>query len=280
MIFIDLSGLFHLSLYRLEKASVDLTVNTLECSLAQTIFWFKKKFQEEYGHVVICCDSKSNWRREIFPYYKQRRRDKRSNDEKDWDSIFNMFSMVKANFSKNLQETVLEIDGLEGDDLIALGTKLITKRPHLIISSDKDMTQLLSQNGVRMFHVLHQEFAEFKPEEFILQVLKGDRSDGVPSILCEDNHFVSENSTIKRLTKKYTDRVNSLNVDEIRQAFSDFENIDEIVKHFERNKKLIDLDEIPSKYKDIFKQEFLAAYNRQKGNNSDAYYKALGINME
>ena len=196
MIFIDLSGLFYLSIYRLEKAAVELNAHTLECSLAQSVFWFKKKFQDEYGHVVICCDSKSNWRRDLFPYYKQRRRDKRSSDEKDWDSIFDMFSLVKSNFSKKMQETVLEIDGLEGDDLIALGTKLITKKPHLIISSDKDMTQLLMQPGVKMFHVLHQEFAEFNDRDFILQVLKGDRSDGVPSILCEDDHFVNEDAPI------------------------------------------------------------------------------------
>ena len=280
MIFIDLSGLFYLSIYRLEKAAVELTEHTLECSLAQSIYWFKKKFQDEYGHTVICCDSKSNWRRDIFPYYKQRRRDKRSNDEKDWDNIFNMFSVVKTNFSKNLQETVLEIEGLEGDDLIALGTKLISKKPHLIISSDKDMTQLLSQNGVKMFHVLHQEFAEFNPKDFVLQVLKGDRSDGVPSILCEDDHFVKEDTQIRRLTKKYTDPINTLDPEIIRTTFADFSDVDMIVKHFKRNKQLIDLDEIPEKYNAIFKQEFLKAYNSQKNNNSEAYYTQLGINLE
>lgn len=280
MIFIDLSGLFYLSIYRLEKAAVELNAHNLECSLAQSVFWFKKKFQDEYGHVVICCDSKSNWRRDLFPYYKQRRRDKRSSDEKDWDSIFDMFSLVKSNFAKNMQETVLEIDGLEGDDLIALGTKLITKKPHLIISSDKDMTQLLMQPGVKMFHVLHQEFAEFNDRDFILQVLKGDRSDGVPSILCEDDHFVNEDAPIKRLTKKYTDPIDSLDPEIIRKVFSDFEDVDKIVEHFKRNKTLIDLDEIPEKYKDIFKQEFVKQYNAQKNNNSVAYYTQLGINME
>ena len=280
MIFIDLSGLFYLSIYRLEKAGVELTQNSLSRSLAQSIYWYKKKYQDEYGHVVICCDSKSNWRRDIFPYYKQRRRDKRSNDDKDWDLVFHLFSLVKADFKQNLQETVLEIDDLEGDDLIALGTKLINKRPHLIISSDKDMTQLTAIPGVKMFHVLHQEFAEFDEKAFILQLLKGDRSDGVPSILCEDNHFVDENAPVKRLTKKYTDAVSATTEEEIRRVFADQPNLEEIVKHFKRNQLLIDLDFIPEKYKEIFKTQFMAAYNAQKNNNSDAYYAELGINME
>lgn len=280
MIFIDLSGLFHLSIYRLEKAGVELNVHSLECSLAQSIYWFKKKFQDEFGHVVVCCDSKSNWRRAVFPYYKQRRRDKRSNDEKDWDSIFDMFSVVKTHFKQNMQETVLEIDDLEGDDLIALGTKMINRRPHLIISSDKDMTQLTCLSGVKMFHVLHQEFVEFDERAFILQILKGDRSDGVPSILCEDNHFVEENTSRRPLTKKYTDAVSSISEDEIRRVFADSKDLEKIVEHFRRNRLLIDLDYIPEKYKEIFRTEFMAAYNAQKHNDSDSYYRKLGINME
>lgn len=279
MIFIDLSGLFYLSIYRLEKANVELSEHSLECSLAQSIYWFKKKFQDEYGHVVICCDSKSNWRRDIFPYYKQRRRDKRDSDEKDWDSIFDMFSVVKTRFHENLQETVLEIEGLEGDDLIALGTRLINKRPHLIISSDKDMTQLLVDTGVNMFHVLHQEMAHFDQAAFILQILKGDRSDGVPSILCEDDHYMREGKA-RPITKKYSDQVNTLQEEVIRNVFSTYEDVDKIVEHFKRNLQLIDLTKIPEKFVEIFKKEFMKAYNEQKNHNSDTYYQQLGINME
>ena len=280
MIFIDLSGLFYLSIFRLEKNNIDITKDNLERSLAQSIYWYRQKYSGEYGQIVICCDSKSNWRREVFPYYKQRRRDKRNEDGKDWDSIFDMFSMVKASFKANLQEVVLEIDGLEGDDLIALGAKYINKRPHLIISSDKDMMQLTALPGVKMWHVLHQEFVEFDERAHILQILKGDRSDGVPSILNEDNHFVDEKAPIKRLTKKFTDAVSFLNESEIRRVFAGNEDLEKIVEHFKRNLMLIDLDYIPEKYKDIFKKEFMAAYNAQKQHNSDAYFAELGINME
>lgn len=280
MIFIDLSGLFYLSIFRLEKNNIDITKDNLERSLAQSIYWYKQKYSPEYGQMVICCDSKSNWRRDLFPYYKQRRRDKRSEDDKDWDSIFDMFSMVKTSFKENLQEIVLEIDDLEGDDLIALGAKYINKRPHLIISSDKDMTQLTAIPGVKMWHVLHQDFVKFDERALILQVLKGDRSDGVPSILCEDNHFVDENAPVKRLTKKYTEAVSALTEPEIRRVFSDNPDLENIVEHFKRNLTLIDLDYIPGKYKEIFKTEFMAAYNAQKNHNSNAYFAELGINME
>lgn len=278
MIFLDLSGIFYLSLYNLEKNNVQLSVESLSRSLAQSIYWYKKKFSEEYGELVICCDSKKNWRRDIFPYYKQRRRDKRDNDEKDWNAIFDMFSLVKTDFSKNLKEVVLEVDGLEGDDLIALGTKLINRKPHLIISSDKDMTQLIN-NNVKMFHVLHQEFPEFDPKAFILQILKGDRSDGIPSILCPDDYYVN-GGDIRRLTKKYTESVQVLTEEEIRRVFADQPDVDKIVRNLKRNICLIDLRYIPKKYHEEFKKVFLESYNKQKQNNSEAYFQELGINME
>lgn len=280
MIFLDLSGIFYLSLYSLEKNNIELSKESLTRSLAQSIYWYNSKFSEKYGHLVICCDSPSNWRRDIFPYYKQKRRDKRSSDEKDWNHIYNLFSMVKADFKQNLKETVLEIDGLEGDDLIALGTRLINKHPHLIMSSDKDLTQLIDKDcGVEMYHILHKEMAEYDPRAFTLQILKGDRSDGIPSVLCPDDHIVNPIST-RRLTKKYTDAIDVINEETIRNAFKDLDDVDTIVRNTKRNVALIDLTRIPKKYEAVFKEEFSKAYNNQKNNNSELYYKTIGINME
>jgi hypothetical protein len=35
---------------------------------------YKKKFGNKYGDMVICCDDKNYWRKEIFPYYKASRK--------------------------------------------------------------------------------------------------------------------------------------------------------------------------------------------------------------
>ena len=35
---------------------------------------YKGKFSKDYGDLVICCDDKNYWRKEIFPYYKAHRK--------------------------------------------------------------------------------------------------------------------------------------------------------------------------------------------------------------
>ena len=31
--------------------------------------YYRSRFKEEYGELVICCDSKHYWRRDYFPHY-------------------------------------------------------------------------------------------------------------------------------------------------------------------------------------------------------------------
>lgn len=280
MIFLDLSGQFYASIFSLENAKVEINEENLLRSLLQRIYNYKAQFQNEYGRMIICCDSPKNWRKDVFPYYKQKRKEKRNEDEKDWNSIFNMFSMAKANMAKNLQEIVLEIEGLEADDLIALGTRLINKRPHLILSIDKDMNQLLKNPGVHFYHLMHRDYVNYDPRYLLEQVLTGDKSDGIPSILCKDDHFINPPEKRVVLSSKYKDKVEILNEEEIKHAFSDKDNLEEILQNYKRNRQLIDLDYIPSQYTEIFKQEFLKANSQAMNNDSNAYMKTIGINME
>ena len=49
-----------------------------------------KKFRKEYGDMVIACDSKNVWRKQIFPNYKAGRKANREKSEHDWDYIFTL----------------------------------------------------------------------------------------------------------------------------------------------------------------------------------------------
>jgi hypothetical protein len=73
-------------------------------------------------------------------------------------------------------------------------------------------------------------------------VIKGDRSDGVPNILSADDVFVTGTKQ-RPINKKRL------------EEWANIENIplgSETKKYYERNKKLIDLDEIPGLiYNDI-----------------------------
>ena len=71
---------------------------------------YRSRFFEEYGEMVICYDSKSYWRREIFPQYKASRRKGREQSNLDWDSIFECLNEVKSELTEYFPYKVLKME--------------------------------------------------------------------------------------------------------------------------------------------------------------------------
>ena len=59
----------------------------------------KNKFSDKYGTLVICCDDKKNWRKELFPYYKANRKKDRAASDLDWQFMFKVFLFIKQIFT-------------------------------------------------------------------------------------------------------------------------------------------------------------------------------------
>ena len=203
-----------------------------------------KKFRKEYGEMVIACDSSNVWRKEIFPNYKAGRKANRAKSEHDWTMIFDIISKVKNEIKTFLPYKVIELDTAEADDIIAT---LVRKHQSiiapnhekkvLILSGDKDFIQLHNEY-VRQYNPVLNKFVGKgeTPSLYIKEhILKGDRSDGIPNILSDDNVFV-EGRRQKPLSKK---KINSW-VEEVFMTFTEEEE-----KNYNRNRTLIDLNCIP-----------------------------------
>jgi hypothetical protein len=50
--------------------NVKVEENMLRHMILNSIRALKSKFSDKYGELVIACDNKNCWRKEIFPYYK------------------------------------------------------------------------------------------------------------------------------------------------------------------------------------------------------------------
>ena len=57
-----------------------------------TIKSYKKKYGKDYGEIVIACDGRKYWRREIFQHYKASRKKMRDASDLDWTLIFDTLS--------------------------------------------------------------------------------------------------------------------------------------------------------------------------------------------
>ena len=216
-----------------------------------------KKFRKQYGEMVIACDSKNVWRREVFPNYKAGRKANRAKSEHDWDAIFSILHNIKDEIKAFLPYKVIEIETAEADDIIATlikKTKRVIEPEHkkniLILSGDKDFIQLHEPNVKQYNPVLNKFVGKGEnPSIYIKEhIFKGDRSDGIPNILSDDNVFV-EGRRQKPLSKK---KINNW----VNDVFFYTHFTEEEEKNYNRNRKLIDLSCIPQELEDKINNEF------------------------
>ena len=238
------------------RQAVDLSEDLVRHMVLNSLRAHNKKFRKEYGEMVIACDSKNVWRREIFPNYKAGRKANREKSDHDWDYIFTLLDNIKEEIKTFLPYKVIQVETAEADDIIATlikkNKRVIApehKKKVLILSGDKDFIQLHDKN-IRQYNPVLSKFVGKgeNPSLYIKEhILKGDRSDGIPNILSDDNVFV-EGRRQKPLSKK---KINSW-VEEVFMTFTEQEQ-----KNYNRNRKLIDLSCIPQHIEDKILDEFL-----------------------
>ena len=214
--------------------------NLVRHMILNTMRTYIKKFKESHGpEVVIACDNRKYWRREIFPHYKASRKKNRDASGHDWNSIFECLHKIKEELKDYSPYKVIDVDGAEADDVIA---SLVMKySPHqkvMILSSDKDFAQLQKFPSVDQYSpILKRYVKEPLPHVQLKQmIIRGDKGDGVPNILTKDDVFVVGGRQ-KPITEAKI--INWLNQDP-----KEFCN-EEMLRNYARNESLIDLTKIP-----------------------------------
>ena len=214
--------------------------NLVRHMILNTMRTYIKKFKESHGpEVVIACDNRKYWRREIFPHYKASRKKNRDASGHDWNSIFECLHKIKEELKDYSPYKVIDVDGAEADDVIA---SLVMKySPHqkvMILSSDKDFAQLQKFPSVDQYSpILKRYVKEPLPSVQLKQmIIRGDKGDGVPNILTQDDVFVVGGRQ-KPITEAKI--INWLNQDP-----TEFCN-EEMLRNYSRNESLIDLTKIP-----------------------------------
>lgn len=233
---VDFSQIF-IGSYMTSAKYGDVSMDVLRPSVLNTLRLYRNKFIKEYGELVLCCDSPKSWRKDIFPNYKaSRRKAKAAGSDVDWQDLYDCLNLLKSELTEWFPYKVIQVEGAEADDIIAVLVKDINERT-LILSSDKDFVQLHKFN-VRQYSPIQKKFVEGDSKLSLHEkIIKGDVSDGVPNILSDDNVFVDEGRRQRPITKKKIDAWLDLDP----EMFCD----NEMLRNLNRNKQLVDLGEIP-----------------------------------
>lgn len=254
MIVFDLSAIAHNKIHSLDDDSIELLRHAMLNSIGYTINELRTNNRKE--EIVIACDSRNNWRKDVFPHYKARRKDDRKNNTKiDWENFFTNLNTLIEEFKHNMPFKVLTVNRAEADDIIYAVCKYRRSDERIIIvSPDKDFRQLCNKsNNVKLYWSKPgQTYIDFSDYDLFTHIIKGDSSDGIPNVLSEDNVFVERvKQTVLSAKKKQTLIDYRFNLDEAPIIN------DDIKKRIEKNRQLIDLNQVPKELVD----EILTAYD-------------------
>ena len=232
---VDFSQIF-IGSYMTSAKYGDVSMNALRPSVLNTLRLYRNKFTNEYGELILCCDDRKSWRKELFPNYKAARKKIRTTTDTDWQDLYDKLNLLKSELTEWFPYKVLQVDKAEADDIIAVLVGLANERT-LILSSDKDFIQLHHFN-VRQYSPIQKKFVEGDAKWSLHEkIIKGDVGDGVPNIMSDDNVFIDEGRRQKPITKKKIEAWFDLEP----EMFCD----NEMLRNLNRNRQLIDLGEVP-----------------------------------
>jgi len=215
---------------------------------------YKSKFGDKYGEMVIACDDKNYWRKQVFPYYKANRKKARDKSELDWNTIFEYFNKIRAEIKEFFPYRLIKVESAEADDIIATLVKKYSVEGEeiMILSGDKDFIQLHKYPNVKQYDPVRKKMITHDdPSKYLFEhIMRGDAGDGVPNILSDDDTFVTDKRQ-KPMTQKKMDQI-YYNPDPMDSSY---------MRNFARNQQVIDLNYIP----DHIASAVIDKYNEESG---------------
>lgn len=223
------------------------------------VFEFIKK-DLSIDEVVLAVDSSNSWRYEIFPRYKEARKETREKDQTvDWDSLFREYNSFLEEIKENIPFKVLKIDRCEADDIIGVICNNVLDSC-VVISNDEDYTQLVSDR-VQVYVPKNNSYIQCSsPERYLIKAsLTGQAKDGIFNIKTpldwpsdKRKPGFGPASAEKVLTEGYESWLKKNN----------------LVERFELNRTLLDWKKVPQDIQDSIMKE----YNEYKFPNASRLY--------
>ena len=120
---------------------------------------YRIKHKDKYGELVICTDMHSSWRKQEYQYYKAHRkikREKQKSEGMNWSDLFQTINTIILEIDEFFPYKVIRVPHAEGDDVIAVLARNLPEKS-IIISSDKDFTQLQKYKNIKQFSPIQKK---------------------------------------------------------------------------------------------------------------------------
>ena len=259
MILIDLNQVCIANILQEIKQLKKIEPLLVKHMILSTLLFYRRKFRDQYGDLVICCDSKKSWRKDIFPFYKANRKSTRAKDDIDWNGIFEVINSITQDLKSKFPYAVISVDQAEADDIIeVLAKNYYRNEKIMIVSSDKDFLQLQKYYSVEQYSPTQKKLLQSNsPYQYLKEhIMKGDRGDGIPNFLSDDDTYVTDKRS-KKILKTKLEAWKNLDPTEFCN--------EKMMRGWKRNQQLVDLSHTPQ---DI-KQKIVDQYDTYEYNQRD-----------
>lgn len=242
------------------------------------------------SHVVFCLEGRS-WRKDAYEPYKANRAVARAalteSEQEEDQAFWAAFDEFKTFIDEKTNCTVLQHPNCEADDFIARWIQNHPQDKHVIISSDSDFYQLISEtvtqyNGIANNHITldgvfddkgkpvkdkktgEQKFIE-DPEYLLFEkCVRGDTSDNIFSAYPGVRKKGTKNKV--GMLEAFADR-NNKGFDWnnfMLQRWTDHEGVEHrVLDDYQRNRTLIDLTAQPDNIKQVLDAAIVEQVNKQ-----------------
>ena len=218
----------------LSNHQINLFIHSFFTGLLTICNKVKQKY-DKVDNLVIIWDSRINNRKLIYPEYKNNRKPKTLEEEKDKTNHYSLLNKLRESLKTLGDWADVSLEGYEADDIIAYFVKNSAyDNNFIIVSSDNDMYQLLSDKCV-MYLQNRKEFyssLDFKKEFDIIpgqypfvKALAGDRADNIKGIdgigIKTGIKLIKEGKCWTHWVNKYKDVDLEINLELIRLPFEE-----------------------------------------------------------
>ena len=149
--------------------------------------------QFDADEFIVAVDSRKNWRKDVYPYYKAHRKLLRNKDdqknEEHWFSFkeyFERYGDLLEEIKTNLPVKVVETEYAEADDVAAVlsYSDELKDNEVVFITTDGDYVQLLERPHRVLYSPIKKKIVhcDDPKAELLMKIFTGDKGDFVPSI--------------------------------------------------------------------------------------------------
>ena len=200
-------------------------------------------------------------RRKLYPEYKNKRKGKiRLNRINEYENIederHSMLMQLSrcVEYLEALPLTIISVDNVEADDVIAyIAKQLLPKSNHIIMSTDKDFLQLVN-NRISVWsptkkklykpETLKEEYEITSNNFLTYRILEGDKSDNIPGV-----NGIGIKTAIKRFPQLLEEKNVSINdilkiSNKKKDELKIYQNVLDSEKQLKLNYKLMQLNTV------------------------------------